>query len=39
MSERPKPRFLLGVGAQKSGTSWLHDYLAQSPQADFGFVK
>lgn len=31
--------FLLGVGAQKSGTTWLHDYLAASPEADFGFAK
>lgn len=31
--------FLLGVGAQKAGTTWLHDYLAQAPEADFGFFK
>lgn len=31
--------FLLGVGAQKAGTTWMHDYLAQSPNADFGFEK
>lgn len=31
--------FLLGVGAQKAGTTWLHDYLSHSPQADLGFTK
>jgi len=31
--------FLLGVGAQKGGTSWLHDYLTGSPQFDPGFRK
>lgn len=31
--------FLLGVGAQKAGTTWLHDYLSSLPEADFGFVK
>lgn len=31
--------FLLGVGAQKCGTSWLHDVLAGSPQADMGLCK
>ncbi|MEV7428907.1 sulfotransferase [Nocardioides sp. NPDC092400] len=31
--------FLLGVGAQKGGTSWLHDYLQASPQFDPGFRK
>lgn len=31
--------FLLGVGAQKAGTTWLHDYLAAAPEADFGFAK
>lgn len=25
-----KPTFLLGVGCQKAGTSWLHDYLARN---------
>lgn len=34
-----EPIFLLGVGAQKSGTSWLHDYLKSHPSADMGFEK
>lgn len=31
--------FLLGVGCQKGGTTWLHDYLARHPQCDMGFQK
>lgn len=31
--------FILGVGCQKGGTSWLHDYLSQHPNADLGFRK
>ena len=31
--------FILGVGAQKSGTTWLHHYLKQQPNADLGFTK
>ena len=31
--------FLLGVGAQKAGTSWLHDQLNRRSDADFGFLK
>ncbi len=31
--------FLLGVGAQKGGTSWLYEYLARSPQVAAGFAK
>lgn len=31
--------FLLGVGAQKAGTSWLHQQLHSRPDADFGFLK
>ena len=31
--------FLLGVGAQKAGTSWLHDQLDRRKDADFGFLK
>ncbi|TRW98706.1 sulfotransferase [Paracoccus sp. M683] len=31
--------FLLGVGAQKCGTSWLHDYLGGHPSCDMGIVK
>ena len=37
MSEMQKT-FLLGVGAQKAGTSWLHDQLRRR-DADFGFLK
>jgi hypothetical protein len=33
------PIFLLGVGAQKAGTSWLHDQLNRRKDADFGFCK
>lgn len=31
--------FLLGVGAQKAGTAWVHRYLESSPQCDPGFRK
>ncbi|MEC8213713.1 MAG: sulfotransferase family protein [Cyanobacteriota bacterium] len=31
--------FLLGVGAQKAGTSWLHEQLHNRHDADFGFCK
>lgn len=31
--------FLLGVGAQKAGTSWLHDYLVNHPACDMGMRK
>lgn len=31
--------FALGLGCQKGGTSWLHDYLAASAQCDPGFRK
>ena len=31
--------FLLGLGAQKAGTSWLHAQLNQRRDADFGFLK
>ncbi len=31
--------FLLGVGAQKAGTSWLHQQLHSRPDANFGFCK
>jgi hypothetical protein len=31
--------FLLGVGAMKAGTTWLHDYLAASPQCTPGLRK
>ncbi len=32
-------RFLLGVGCQKGGTTWLYDYLSGSPQFVPGFTK
>jgi hypothetical protein len=31
--------FLLGVGCQKGGTSWLYDYLGRHPNANLGFRK
>lgn len=31
--------FILGLGAQKSGTSWLYDYLSGDAAADFGTLK
>lgn len=31
--------FLLGVGCQKGGTTWLHDYLNKHPNVDMGFAK
>ena len=31
--------FLLGVGAQKAGTSWLHNQLQCRNDVDFGFLK
>lgn len=31
--------FLLGVGAQKAGTTWLYDYLNDHPQTDMGLYK
>jgi len=31
--------FLLGIGCQKGGTSWLHAYLSTHPQVDLGFAK
>jgi len=38
-SETTQPTFLLGTGAQKGGTSWLHDHLAASPQCATGYRK
>jgi hypothetical protein len=39
--KRPVPEgtFLLGLGVQKAGTTWLHDVLSGAPQVDLGFVK
>ncbi len=34
-----RPVFLLGVGCQKGGTTWLHDYLQSHPQVNLGFTK
>jgi len=34
-----RPVFLLGLGAQKTGTSWLHDYLQTHNQCATGFTK
>jgi len=34
-----KPIFVLGVGAQKAGTTWLHAYLESLPEVDLGFMK
>ena len=31
--------FLLGIGAQKAGTTWLHAQLNRRRDADFGFLK
>jgi hypothetical protein len=31
--------FLLGVGAQKAGTTWLYEYLSKHPSVDLGFCK
>ena len=36
MNERT---FVLGVGAQKAGTTWLHSYVASSANANMGFTK
>lgn len=34
-----KKCFVLGVGAQKCGTSWLHGYLSNNINANFGALK
>jgi hypothetical protein len=34
-----KKTFLLGVGAQKSGTTWLHRYLSENKNVNFGACK
>lgn len=40
MKGKPGPKtFLLGVGAQKAGTTWLHRYLADSQQVVRGYRK
>jgi hypothetical protein len=35
----PQKSFLLGVGCQKGGTTWLHHYLRRSPQFERGYRK
>jgi hypothetical protein len=42
MTESPPPSggvFLLGVGAQKAGTSWLYEQLQRRADTDFGVLK
>ncbi|MFN7003521.1 MAG: sulfotransferase domain-containing protein [Roseinatronobacter sp.] len=39
MSTKVRGTFVLGLGAQKSGTSWLHDYLTTLDGVDMGFLK
>lgn len=39
VEDKKKPIFILGVGAQKAGTSWLHSYLKSLPEVDMGFMK
>ncbi|MCW2817148.1 MAG: hypothetical protein JWN84_4603 [Nocardioides sp.] len=36
---RSRPTFVLGVGAQKAGTTWLSRYLQNSPEFDRGYRK
>ncbi|WP_051548790.1 sulfotransferase [Nocardioides sp. URHA0032] len=38
-ADRRPTTFLLGVGAQKAGTTWVHHYLARSPQFVRGYRK
>jgi hypothetical protein len=35
----PVPQFFLGIGAQKSGTSWLGEYFASHPEVYFSPIK
>lgn len=39
MDATDRKTFLLGVGCQKGGTTWLHGYLKKSRQVDLGFLK
>lgn len=39
MTDSNKPTFVLGVGAQKAGTSWLCTQLNKQPSANMGFRK
>jgi hypothetical protein len=38
MTER-NGTFVLGIGAQKAGSSWLHAQLNRRRDAEFGFLK
>src|SRR4051794_34448127 len=38
MESRQKT-FLLGLGCQKGGSTWLHDYLHRLPDCNFGLAK
>lgn len=39
MTGSERPIFLLGLGAQKAGTTWLHAYVSRSPGTNFGSIK
>ncbi|MCM2562216.1 sulfotransferase domain-containing protein [Lutimaribacter sp. EGI FJ00015] len=39
MTDKNKRVFVLGVGAQKTGTSWLHAYISNDKRANMGFQK
>ncbi|MDG1529712.1 MAG: sulfotransferase [Paracoccaceae bacterium] len=39
MQNEPKPTFVLCVGAQKAGTSWLFKQMKKSPSVNLGFKK
>lgn len=39
MNTNNKPIFILGVGAQKGGTSWLYNYIKKNPHANMGYRK
>lgn len=39
LDNQRRVNFLLGVGCQKGGTSWLHSYLSASREVNFGFRK
>jgi len=38
-THKMKKTFILGVGAQKAGTTWLHGQLSKNEAIDFGFRK
>lgn len=38
-TQQARPTFVLGVGAQKAGTTWLQAYLDHFVQSDFGEIK